>query len=211
MTAPVDPAGLADWRRRVAEIYAAVRRASRVDPQEAWESFRAARDALFATHPHSALNPAQRRRFNGLPYYEYDPAWRVVGTLNTAVERENFRLDLDVDGEFLFTRVGRIHFAVKGVAASLNLYWIEGYGGGLFLPFRDRSNGQGSYGGGRYLYDTIKGADPGAVADGLILDFNFAYNPSCAYNSRWSCPLPPAENRLPFSVEAGEKAFASLI
>ncbi len=87
----------------------------------------------------------------------------------------------------------------------LTLYWIEGYGGGLFLPFADRTNGAETYGGGRYVYDTIKGADLGKVGRRVVLDFNFAYNPSCAYSPRWICPLAPAENRLPFPVSAGEK------
>ena len=91
--------------------------------------------------------------------------------------------------------------------AHLNLYWIEGYGGGLFLPFRDATNGRVSYGGGRYLYDTIKGADLGAGSESVLLDFNFAYNPSCAYNDRWVCPLSPPENWLPQAIRAGEKSF----
>ncbi len=79
----------------------------------------------------------------------------------------------------------------------------------MFLPFRDSSNGRQTFGGGRYLYDTIKGADLGVGPDEMLLDFNYAYNPSCAYNSHWVCPLAPIENQLPFSVEAGEKAYTS--
>ena len=89
----------------------------------------------------------------------------------------------------------------------LNLYWIEGYGGGLFLPFADATNDRETYGGGRYLYDTIKGADLGLTATEILLDFNYAYNPSCAYDARWVCPLPLAENRLPLAVRAGERVF----
>jgi uncharacterized protein (DUF1684 family) len=88
---------------------------------------------------------------------------------------------------------------------SLNLYWIDGYGGGLFLPFGDASNGNQTYGGGRYLYDAIKGADLGGGTDQLVLDFNYAYNPSCAYNAIWVCPLSPLENRLPVTIKAGEQ------
>ena len=87
------------------------------------------------------------------------------------------------------------------------MYWFEGYGGGLWLPFGDSTNGTATYGGGRYLYDTIKGADLGASAGEFMLDFNFAYNPSCTYDDRWSCPLSPAENKLPFDVPAGERVF----
>ncbi len=85
------------------------------------------------------------------------------------------------------------------------MYWFEGYGGGLWLPFSDASSGTETYGGGRYLYDTIKGADLGIAGSEILLDFNFAYNPSCAYDDRWSCPLSPPENRLPFAVNAGER------
>jgi uncharacterized protein (DUF1684 family) len=89
---------------------------------------------------------------------------------------------------------------------SLAVYWLEGYGGGLFLPFRDALAGRETYGGGRYLLDTVKGADLGTGDDGrLVLDFNYAYNPSCAYDPRWSCPLAPSENRMRIAVEAGER------
>ena len=83
------------------------------------------------------------------------------------------------------------------------MYWLEGYGGGLWLPFSDASSGTETYGGGRYLYDTIKGADLGISGADIVLDFNFAYNPSCAYDERWSCPLSPPENRLPFAISGG--------
>ena len=103
--------------------------------------------------------------------------------------------------------MARVRFAVPGHEAELSLFWVGGYGGGLFLPFRDATHGRETYGGGRYLYDTIKGADLGAGVDEVVLDFNYAYNPSCAYNDRWVCPLSPPENSLPFAVEAGEKLF----
>ena len=89
--------------------------------------------------------------------------------------------------------------------ARLAVYWLEGYGGGIWLPFADATSGVDTYGGGRYLYDTIKGADLGVGEREMVLDFNYAYNPSCAYDDRWSCPLSPPENRLPFAVPAGEK------
>ena len=105
-------------------------------------------------------------------------------------------------------RVGADSEPPSSSEITLTLFWIEGYGGGLFLPFGDRTNGTDTYGGGRYLYDTIKGADlggEGADAGRIVLDFNFAYNPSCAYSPRWVCPLAPPENRLPFRVSAGER------
>jgi uncharacterized protein (DUF1684 family) len=105
-----------------------------------------------------------------------------------------------------FSRIGFVRPVIRGEEVSLAVYWLEGYGGGLFLPFRDALAGDATYGGGRYLLDTVKGADLGAGPDGrLVLDFNYAYNPSCAYDPRWSCPLAPAENRLAVPVEAGER------
>jgi hypothetical protein len=93
------------------------------------------------------------------------------------------------------------------LGGELTLYWIGGYGGGAFLPFLDATSGTKTYGGGRYLIDSIKSADLGADAAGrTILDFNFAYNPSCYYSPRWVCPLAPRANRLPRPITAGERA-----
>jgi uncharacterized protein len=103
------------------------------------------------------------------------------------------------------SRVGHARFTVGGEPAALAVYWLEGYGGGLWLPFSDATSGDETYGGGRYLYDTIKGADLDIQGAQMMLDFNFAYNLSCAYDERWSCPLSPRENRLPFAVTAGER------
>jgi uncharacterized protein (DUF1684 family) len=92
------------------------------------------------------------------------------------------------------------------LGGELTLYWLGGYGGGVFLPFRDATTGKATFGGGRYLLDGIKGADLGRDAQGrAILDFNFAYNPSCAYSARWICPLAPPENALPVAIHAGER------
>jgi hypothetical protein len=94
----------------------------------------------------------------------------------------------------------------EALGGELTLYWLTGYGGGVFLPFLDATSGKETYGGGRYLLDTIKSADHGTLADGrTILDFNFAYNPSCYYSPRWICPLSPRSNRLPAPVRGGEK------
>jgi uncharacterized protein (DUF1684 family) len=87
----------------------------------------------------------------------------------------------------------------------LDLYWLEGYGGGLFVPFADATSGDETFGAGRYLLDTVKGADLGTEHGRLVLDFNFSYQPSCAYDSRWACPLAPPANRLDMRVEAGER------
>jgi len=110
------------------------------------------------------------------------------------------------------TTVGHIQFMVAEQAVTLSLYWLDIYGGGLFLPFRDTTSAQESYGGGRYLFDTIKGSDFLSTTNAhghmqIVLDFNYAYNPSCAYNDAWTCPLAPIENRLPVALPAGEKKY----
>jgi uncharacterized protein len=191
-------------------MYTAVRHNQ--DPADAWQRWHRQRDELFLNHHQSPLDDGQRASFTGLPYYEYDPAWRIIGELDLEVPPESFTVPLP-EGDLRYRRIGRVFFSVEGMVtpSTLSLFWLEGYGGGLFLPFGDMSNGRETYGGGRYLYDTIKGADLGGVLDELatgptfLLDFNFAYNPSCAYSPQWVCPLAPAENRLSFAVTAGER------
>lgn len=207
----VDPANsriaLADWRRIISESYAAVRGAPEGARIFSWQDWRATRNDLFKLHPQSPLNQQQRDDFAGLPYFDYRPEFCVEARLDSVVASESFHVHLSTDGDFNYSRVATARFAISGIAAQLSLFWIEGYGGGLFLPFKDATNGHETYGGGRYLYDTIKGVDLGVRNDKIVLDFNFAYNPSCAYHPRWVCPLSPRENRLPFPVTAGEMDF----
>ena len=184
-------------------MYADVRAAT--DASDAAARFRAARDRLFAEHPDSPLTSAQRARWHGASWYRYDRRWRTIGVVEPAERIVTFDIPLAFDGILHCTRIGRVRFAIGSESAALALYWIGGYGGGLWLPFSDATSGETTYGGGRYLYDTIKGADLGADGTHVVLDFNFAYNPSCAYDDRWVCPLSPAENALPFPVEAGER------
>jgi uncharacterized protein (DUF1684 family) len=193
---------LLDYRRQVFEMYRLVRAGSGPDT---WAQWRAARDALFRDHPQSALDSAQQAVFAGLPYYPYDPAFRVVAPVRWDVEDRIFTGDIGADGRIAYRRFARVTFELPTGSGTLSLFWIMGYGGGLFLPFADRTNGQATYGAGRYLYDTIKGADLGASETEIVLDFNYAYHPSCAYNPRWVCPLAPAENRLNFPIPAGER------
>lgn len=207
MTTASDRLALADWRRTVAELYAEIRRAPDAELEGAWQRFRQVRDRLFKQHAQSPLNVAQRRAFQALSYFPYDPQVRLTGTVTAVDSAETRTMTLPDEGRFRYTKVAYVRFPWNGAEARLALYWVEGYGGGLFLPFRDATNGHGTYGGGRYLYDGIKGADLGAGQEEIVLDFNFAYNPSCAYNDRWLCPLPPPENRLGFAIRAGEKAF----
>jgi hypothetical protein len=194
---------LLDYRRRVSELYAHVRHAE--DIVSAWRQFREARDALFRSHPESPLDSETKSCFDHLDYYDYDPSYRVTAPVNRDVEPLDIAYDLGSDGRFHCTRFGQVSFTLPSGDAVLNLYWINGYGGSLFLPFGDATNRQTTYGGGRYLYDTIKGADLGVQNGELVLDFNFAYNPSCAYSPRWVCPLAPLDNRLTIVVSAGEK------
>jgi uncharacterized protein len=204
MSAPDNAITLADWRRRVAENYAAVRVTSRIDPRQAAVEFRVARDLLFREHSQSPISAQDRDNWRTL-WFPYDPSWRITASVEPINPGSEFQIDLADDGILRCARVGLVRFMAHGEAAALTAYWLEGYGGGLWLPFTDASSGRETYGGGRYLYDTIKGADLGGSDDQLVLDFNFAYNPSCAYDERWSCPLSPPENRLPFAVMAGER------
>ncbi len=195
------------WRRMITQMYACVREEQTADPATAWRNFRAARDDLFRFHPRSPLNEAQRANFTGLDYYAYNPVWRVMGRIDTDVKYETFQVDSGEAGQLDYTRAASVHFAIDGEPAQLSLFWIEGYGGGLFLPFMDVTNGRRTFRDGRYLYDTIKGADLGVGMDEIVLDFNFAYNPICAYDADQTCLPIPEENKLPFAVTVGELAF----
>jgi uncharacterized protein (DUF1684 family) len=198
---PREVLDLLDWKRRIFELYAYVRAA---EPHDGWRAWCDERDHLFATHPQSPLSEQEREGFESLDVYDYDPAARVPGEVEAAPEQE-LRIPSSRDEEMVCRRVGRVRFDLGGREAALDLFWIGGYGGGLFLPFRDATSGRDTYGAGRYLYDSVKGADLGIEDGRLVLDFNFAYNPSCAYDPRWSCPLAPPANLLDVAVEAGEK------
>ena len=213
MTIAEDRLKLADWRRRVSEMYACIREAPEAGRQIAWNEWRSTRNDLFKYHPQSPLSAEQRDRFHHLEYFPYNAKWRFTATLEPDPDGMQLRYQLGENGDLAMKRLGWVKFAAAGNAAELAVYWIESYGGGLFLPFRDSTarvpaSGEAeSYGGGRYLYDTIKGADQGTSGERLVLDFNYAYNPSCAYHARWVCPLAPPENHLTFAVRAGEKRF----
>lgn len=202
LTAPsLSPAAeLWDWRRRVADLYAAVR--AEADAGRAWRLWRDTRAGLFADHPQTPLD-------EGSPppmYFEYDPALRFTVQLLPATGTA-FHLPAGPDGDVAVTPFARTRGLNERLGAELTIYWIGGYGGGAFLPFLDATSGNDTYGGGRYLIDSIKGADLGIDGDGrTVLDFNFAYNPSCFYSPRWTCPLAPRSNRLPAAVRAGEMA-----
>jgi uncharacterized protein (DUF1684 family) len=187
----LDQVTLLDWRRRIFALYAEVRAAD--DPERAWRRWVEVRAELYRSHPQSP-------RVGGEPsYFPYDAAWRLEARVEAAAPEP-----IEIDG-FPFTRFARLRF---GDGLSLDAYWLETYGGGVFVPVRDGTSGAETYGGGRYLLDTVKGADLGGREGTLVLDFNFAYNPSCAWDPRWACPLTPPANRLAVRIEAGERAVS---
>lgn len=192
---------LTDWRRRMAELYARIR--AEPDPVRAWADWKKTRDRLFNEHPQSPLQPGQRQRFEGLSYFDYDASCRVLGQIKNAPSK---CYDIETIGEdtVTFTRFAVVGFELEGRSLELELLWLAGYGGGIYLPFLDETSGTETYGGGRYLLDTVKGADLGVEGEALVLDFNFSYNPSCSYDPRWVCPLTPPENRLDVALRAGE-------
>jgi hypothetical protein len=190
---------LLDWRRRVHALYAQVRAAP--DPADGHALWRTARDELFAGHPDSPLLSEARQGFAGLPVAAYDPAWRFEVEVDTGVEPSRREVATGTDGVVVLDRIGRADLPGVG---SLDVWWLGGYGGGVFVPLKDATAGRSSYGGGRYLLDTVKGADLGGGADRLVLDLNFAYNPSCAYDPAWACPLAPPGNVLDVEVPVGE-------
>ncbi|HEY2803046.1 MAG TPA: DUF1684 domain-containing protein [Actinomycetota bacterium] len=196
---------LADWRRRVTALYEEVR--TTPDPGRAWERWRAVRNELFREHPQSPLPEAEREQFPGLPFFDYDPALRVLAEV-LEKEREHYEIQTSGDGTYGFSRFAEARFEVGGVSTALELYWLDGYVGGVFVPFRDATGGSQTYGAGRYLLDTGKGADLGMEGERLVLDFNFSYNPSCAYDPQWVCPLAPPPNRIEVPIRAGERAPA---
>jgi uncharacterized protein (DUF1684 family) len=164
--------------------------------------YRHRRDHFFASHLHSPLSEAQRERFSGLDYYPEREDLALTLSLDESGEGIGEQLDLaTTDGRIKsFLRAGRVRFSVDGDEVTLTVL-RDADQGGLFLPFRDASAGTETYEVGRYL-------EPQARPDGsLDIDFNYAYNPFCAYGEGWSCPIPPEENWLPVTIPAGERSF----
>jgi uncharacterized protein len=196
---------LVDWRRQVGDLY-------RTTGTDAHERFRRGRDELFKTHPQSPIEAGERASFHGLAYFPYDPGWRVSGKLEAG---DGAEILIDTGGEdaaVRYRRAGRLVFELGGQTCSLTVLSLVQYAGGLFVPFRDATSGHETYGGGRYLFDTAKDTDglvlevtPGSAE--VVLDFNYAYNASCAYSPRWACPLAPPENFLKVPVRAGELVY----
>jgi uncharacterized protein (DUF1684 family) len=184
---------VASWRREVHDLYAAVR--AEADPTTAHAAWVSGRTAMFDQHPASARQPGQR-----LTHAPYDPAYRFVVEPQPA-EHEEWRPATGTDGEVPFERVAVLDLPGLG---GLDVWWLTSYGNGIFVPVRDATAGRTTYGAGRYVLDTVKGADLGREGDGWVVDLNFSYNPSCAYDPAWACPLAPAGNRLTAEVPVGE-------
>ena len=200
---------LADWRRRVAALYAEVRAMAAQDPAVALAHWRAAREWLLREHPQSPVPVADRGGFRSL-HFDHDPRLRFTVRVEPAPPPDPAAPALALPnsgGDTLsFTRIGEVRLPFPEGERRLSVFWIAGYAGGLFIPFRDATNGTETYGAGRYLVDAAKSFDLGATDDGeLILDFNFATQPSCAFDPRWACPLAPPENRLDIPIRAGER------
>ncbi|HKN96703.1 MAG TPA: DUF1684 domain-containing protein [Pseudonocardiaceae bacterium] len=199
MTAELE---LLDWRRRVSELYAAVRAAD--EPDLGHALWRAGRDELFRTHPQSPLPADDPMRVTGVPYWPYDPALRFTVRLRPPAEPVELAVPTDGDGTTGMRLAGHVDLPAP-IGATVDVWWLRQYGGGLFLPLRDGSAGRTSYGGGRYALDTAKSADLGGTPEALVVDLNFLYHPSCRYDSAWQCPLAPEGNRIDAVVNAGER------
>jgi uncharacterized protein (DUF1684 family) len=194
---------LLDWRRLVGRMYSDVRLSADEDPENTLRNFRLAKDELFRSHPDSPLPAGGRRDFDGLAYWPYDPTLRQRAAVQSVEPAP--AAATSISGEtFALRRIGVVRLPI----GELEVFWIDVYGGGVFVPFRDATSGTDTYGAGRYLLDTVKGADLGGNANGLVLDFNYAYHPSCVYDAVWSCPLAPRANWLDAPVRAGERLTA---
>ena len=177
--------------------------------REELESYRAEKDEQFAASRQSPLPPDQREAFDGLEYFEPDPDYRVAATIELLDDGETVTMETSMDGEQLYYRAARLHFEVPNaegepVETSLVAYQrVDHDGGSLFVPFRDKTTGQGTYPGGRYmeLHHNCQLEDQSEVP----VDFNLAYSPFCAYSEAYECPLPPRENWLEVAVPAGER------
>jgi uncharacterized protein (DUF1684 family) len=190
---------LLDWRRKVAAMYAEVR--AHPDPEAAHQAWQRARNQLLASHPESPVPAAERATFTGVPVAPYDRSLRFNARVDTDVERARIEVSTGTDGVVPFERAGVVHLPGVG---DLDVWWLASYGGGIFVPIRDTRTDGVTYGGGRYVIDTVKGADLGGDDGCLVVDLNFAYNPSCAYDPAWACPLAPPGNVVPVAVDAGE-------
>lgn len=192
-----------DWRRQVTDLYRAVR--AEPDPVAAHRWWVDERTRLLRTHAASPVPAADRATYAGPVVAPYDESFRFVVEVDRSLPPERREVRTATDGVVVLERVGRAPLPGLG---GLDVWWVAAYGGGVFLPVKDATSGRLTYGGGRYVLDTVKGADLGGTPEALVIDLNFAYPPSCAYDEAWACPLPGPGNRLTGAVPVGELAAA---
>jgi uncharacterized protein (DUF1684 family) len=162
------------------------------------EYFRQQKDVFFRTSPHSPLTAEQQQEFDGLNYFPENPSLNLKADVEVFDEQEHVQIQTNTGEVQSYERYGRFHFDIEGNEAALTIFRNEN---GYFLPFADSLSGEETYGAGRYL-------EPEELPDGRFhVDFNMAYNPYCAYNPNWVCPITPPENRLDVPLRAGEKVF----
>ncbi len=162
------------------------------------KSFRMSKDDFFAHHPQSPLTTDQKRHFKGLQYFPENGELRLEVDIEELEDKEQILMQTSTGDVQRYIRFGRFGFRVNGQEAELTIFAGDH---GYFLPFVDSLAGEETYGAGRYL-------EPERLSNGKFsVDFNLAYNPYCAYNERWSCPLPPAENRIQVPIRAGEMNY----
>ena len=199
---------LINWRREIFSIYDEVR--SEEDGIVAWNIWKDKREKLFKFHPESpTFDPKKQSGFNDVPVlYSYNQKFSLFSKFEQISNSEIIQLNTDENSITRLKPFIKTTNLIDFLGIELTVFKIEGYGGGLFLPFTDTGckSGGAHYEGGRYLIDTVKGADLGELkTDELRLDFNFSYNPSCSYNSKWTCPILKDYNRISILVDAGEK------
>lgn len=167
------------------------------------DSARLATDAEFSDPEHSPLPEEETDSFAGLSYFGFNHAYVVTARFVATPDEKPFQMPTTTDRLPKYVKHGHLFFELNGQQLRLSVYRNidlskkAGYENYFFVPFNDSTNGFETYGGGRYL-DLY-----GPLGDSVVLDFNRVYNPYCAYNSRYSCPIPPPENRLPVKIEAG--------
>ena len=160
--------------------------------------FRRQKDRFFALNSQSPLSPDQKRAFRGLNYFPKNAELRMEVQVEPFPQKDIIQMQTSTGGVQRYTRYGKFKFVVEGQLVELTIYASQN---GFFLPFVDSLAGTETYSAGRYLEPEHLGGNR------FLVDFNLAYNPYCAYNDQWTCPLTPAENRLPVPIRAGEKLF----
>lgn len=192
---------LSDYRAQTADLYTAVRN-SQSDPEETWKEWHSGHERLVSTHP---LSPFAPQSLAPAPFWPYNPRWRFEVTV-TPADVDDLIVEEEAGAKRRrFLGVGVVELDLGEDTQALPIYWDDSYAGGFLLPFRDRTNGTETFGSGRYALDGAKGSDLGRTADGkLIVDFNYAYHPSCVWGN-WVCPLPAPAAVLEVEIDAGER------